>query len=694
MNRQDFLLEIRTEEIPAPALAAARDDLKARVLEELSEQGLAAESAESLATPRRLILILRGLPERQEDKLSEVIGPPASVAFDAEGKPTRAGEGFARAQKVDPSELVVVETPRGKTAAARRTVAGRTAAEVLGEAVPRAVSALTFPKTMRWGAGERVFVRPIRGLLAVLGGHVAPMEVLGVAASASTVGHRVLSDGEFPVSGVEDYLAKLRRNGVEPDGEARRVVILDAARRLAREAGGSIENDADLAATLANLVECPGVVRGSFAEEFLDLPEEITTTAMRTHQKYLPVRGPSGLLPHFVAVMDNREDPKGFIARGNEWVLNARLADARFFYDDDVRLTLESRLPELSRLSFHERLGSYAAKTERLEKLSGFIARAVGRAELAQAAATAARLAKVDLTTKMVKEFTDLQGVVGGIYARREGYADAIWKAIYDQYRPASASDEPPREASGAILSLADRFDALAGFFQIGFAPTGSKDPYGLRRAAYGAVAIIAGSSWRLDWRPVLAEAVSLYPQGIATLATGETLAQLEAFFADRLRNFLERRGHSYDEISAVLSVNAWNFADVADRAAALTEARKGTNFRSLILASKRIRNIVGEEAPGPPSPDLYREDAERQLAGDFLQARPVIARLASSRRYREGLEMIASIAPSLDRFFVEVLVNCPEEELRRNRLALLASIQEEFSRLADFSEIVVEKDR
>jgi glycyl-tRNA synthetase beta chain len=573
-------------------------------------------------------------------------------------------------------------------------VPGRRASEVLADVVPRAVSTLTFPKTMRWGAGDRVFVRPIRGLLAVLGGEVAPMEILGVPSSAFTAGHRILSDGDFAVTGVEDYLARLRSHGVEPDGEVRRVRILDNARRLAREAGGSIESDADLAGTLADLVECPGVVRGSFAEEFLELPEEVTTTAMRTHQKYLPVRGPSGLLPHFVAVMDNRDDPKGFISRGNEWVLNARLADARFFYDDDVRRPLESRLPELSRLSFQDRLGDYAARTQRLEKLSEAIARAVGRSDLVPAVTTAARLAKTDLTTKMVKEFTDLQGVVGGIYARREGYPDAVWKAIYDQYRPASAGDELPGEASGAVLSLADRFDALAGFFQIGLPPTGSRDPYGLRRAAYGAVAIIAASGWRLDWRPVVAGALSLYPDGVATVPSEEALRQLGTFFEERLRNFLERRGHSYDEISAVLSVDAWNFADAADRAAALTEARKGAGFRSLVLASKRIRNIVSGEKPGPPSSDLYREPAERQLAADFLQARPVIGRLASTRRYREALEMIASIAPSLDRFFVEVLVNCPEEDLRRNRLALLASIQEEFSKLADFSEIVVEKDK
>ncbi len=694
MNRHDFLLEIRTEEIPASALAGARQDLQTRVTEGLAEEGLVAEFAQSLATPRRLILVLRGLPERQEDRVSEVVGPPAAVAFDAGGKPTRAGEGFARAQKVDPADLVVVETPRGPTAAARRTILGRPAGDVLAEVVPRAVAALTFPKTMRWGSGERAFVRPVRGLLALLGGKVVAMEILGVAATASTAGHRILSDGDFSVGGPDDYLEKLRARSVEPDGQARRRAILESARRLASEVGGSIEADADLAATLADLVEWPGTVRGSFAPEFLDLPEEVTTTAMRTHQKYLPVRGEAGLMPHFVAVMDNREDRKGLIARGNEWVLNARLADARFFYEEDVRETLESRLPQLAQLTFQDRLGDYRQKAARLEELAGVIARAVERPDLVETVRVAARLSKTDLTTRMVKEFTDLQGVVGGIYARREGYPDPVWKAIYDQYQPASAGADPPREAAGAIVSLADRFDTLAGLFQIGLVPTGSKDPYGLRRAAFGAVAIILSQGWRIDWKPLLRHALELSPGAAPASAADETLAALEGFFAERLRNLLERRGQTYDEISAVSGGGVWNFTDVADRALALSQARKQMDFRSLILASKRIRNILGEEHPPAPEPGLYREEAEKRLAADFLQARPVIDSLAASRRYREALEMIASIGPSLDRFFVEVLVNCPEEDLRRNRLALLASIQKEFSRIADFSEIVVEKEK
>ena len=692
MNLLDFLLEIRTEEIPAPALSAARLDLARRVAEALEEESLGAQASQSFATPRRLALVLRGLPERQPDRPTEVLGPPAAAAFDAQGKPTRAAEGVARAQQVDVADLVLVDAPRGRTVAARRVVPGRPAADVLAEIVPRVVSELSFPKTMRWGQGDHVFVRPVRGVVALLGDRVVPLEVLGTPSGDRTEGHRVLSDGDFEVRGPDDYLAKLRAAHVEPDGEARRTAILESARSHAAAVGGSVESDADLAATLADLVEWPGVVRGSFASEFLELPEEITTTAMRTHQKYLPVRGAPGLLPHFVAVMDNAEDRKGLIAKGNEWVLNARLADARFFYEEDTRTSLESKLPELSRLTFQDRLGDYLQKTRRLQELTETIAHVVGRPDLVDTVLAAARLSKADLTTRMVREFTDLQGVVGGIYARREGHAEQVWKAIYDQYRPVSATDDPPREAAGAILSLADRFDTLVGLFQIGLVPTGSKDPYGLRRAAFGAVSIITSRRWTLDWRPVARKALSLYPADVATSHPDVVLSQLEEFFAERLRNLLERRGHSHDEISAVVRSGIWDFADAADRAQALADARRELDFRSLVLSFKRIRNIVAGEDTGAPAPELYREDAERQLAADFVAARQAIEELTRSRRYREAMGMIASIAPSLDRFFVDVLVNCPEEDLRRNRLALLRSIQKEFSRLADFSEIVVEK--
>ncbi len=692
MNTQDFLLEIRTEEIPAPALLPARLELSRAAGDALAAEGLAPAAIESYATLRRLVLVLRGLPERQEDRFAEVLGPPEASAFGKDGKPTRAAEGFAKAQKVDVSDLVVVDSPRGRTVAARKTIPGRSAADVLAEAIPRVVGGLSFPKTMRWGGGERSFVRPVRGVVALLGGRVVALELYGVRAGDRTTGHRVLADGEIVVTGPDDYLAKLRASFVEPDPEIRRIAILEKARALASGVGGQVEAHADLANTLADLVEWPGLVRGAFAPEFLELPEEITVTVMRTHQKFLPVRGPAGLLPYFVAVMDNDADRKGFIAKGCEWVLNARLADARFFYEEDAKETLEAQLPRLSRLTFQEKLGDYRQKTARLQDLAEAIAVQVGRAELVETVRTAALLSKADLTSHVVKEFTDLQGVIGGLYARRERRPDSVWKAIYDQYRPSSGSDDPPREASGAILSLADRFDSLCGLFRVGLVPTGSKDPYGLRRAALGIVSIAIGRNWRTDWRPVVRRALSLYPPPAAGLEPEAVVEELERFFSDRLRAVLERRGSTYDEISAVLNVGVWDFADVADRARALSDARRHMDFRSLVLAAKRIRNIVGDAAPGTPAPELYREPAERALASDFMQARQAIDGFATDRHYREAMETIASIAPSLDRFFVDVLVNAPEEDLRRNRLALLASIQQEFSRLADFSEIVVEK--
>jgi glycyl-tRNA synthetase beta chain len=635
MIRRDFLLEIRTEEIPAAALAGARLDLETLVTEGLKEEGLAAESAESLATPRRLILILRGLPQRQEDRLSEVVGPPAAVAFDADGKLTRAGEGFARAQKVEPSELVIVETARGKTVAARRKIAGRPAAEVLAEVVPRAVAALTFPKTMRWGAGDRVFVQPVRGLLALFGSEVVPMEVLGIAAGGSTRGHRLLSDEELAVGGVDDYLAKLRAHDVEPDGEARRLGILEAARRLASEVGGSVEADADLAATLADLVECPAVIRGSFDAKDLSLPEDVTTTAMRTHQKYLPVRGPGGLMPYFVAVMDNREDRQGLIARGNEWVLNARLADARFFYEEDIRESLESRLPQLARLSFHDRLGDYRARTARLEELAGAIAHALNLPESRPGGSNGRAPFQGRPDDPMVRSSPICRGRRRHLRAP-EGSRTRSGRRSTTSTARARRRRSAARGVGGDRVAR-DRFDALAGFFAIGPRADRLPDPYGLRRAGLGAVDRHR-AGWRLTWRPVLREALRTI-RAQSDGRAGGAARRPRKFFAERLRNFLERRGHAYDEISAVLAVDVWNFADVSDRALALSEARRQTDFRSLILAFKRIRNILGDERPGAPSPDLYREEAERRLAAEFLEARPVIARLGESRRYREALE-------------------------------------------------------
>jgi glycyl-tRNA synthetase beta chain len=690
-EKADFFLEIRLEEMPAGAIPGARAELARKFSDELTEAPLTFEAVSTMATPRRLIVLVTGMPGRQEDRIQEVFGPPASRALDAEGRPNKMAEGFARAQGVGVDDLLRVNTPRGKTLVARRTIRGRTAPEILAEMTPRILKAMTFPKMMRWGSGDHLFVRPVHGIVALFGTEVVPFEVFGVRSGNTTEGHRLFPEGEIVVSGFADYLARIRAAGVEPDGEERASILLQRARQAASEFSGTIESDADLVPTLADFVEWPGVTCGAFDSEFLDLPEEILATTMRVHQKYLPIRDPHGLLPRFVSVMDNHEDRRGFIAKGNEWVLNARLADAKFFYEEDARETLEDRLPRLSRLTVHERLGDYLQKSDRLERLVGAIAELVGCAEAASAAREAARLSKADLTTEMVREFTDLQGVVGGLYARREGYPEGVWKALSDQYRPVSAEDDPPRTEAGALLSLADRFDTLVGFFGIGIIPTGSKDPYGLRRAAQGAVLIVRSRGWRADWRSLARRAIDLYG-GCLSEGAEEILQRLGDFFGDRVRFLFERRGIASDVISAVVASGSWDFADLADRARALMEVRRREDFVALSLSVKRIRNILGEGVPDSPDPSLYREEAEVALASDFLQVSRSADSYLSAGQYGRVAAAMTSLAPSLDRFFEEVLVNAPEPQLRANRHALLGSIQREFQKFADISEIVLEK--
>jgi glycyl-tRNA synthetase beta chain len=690
-EHSDFFLELLVEEMPAGAIPGARAELARKFSDELANAALSAKSVVTIATPRRLIVVVEDLPNRQADRTVEVMGPPVEKAVDADGKPTKMAEGFARAQGVPLAELRKVRGPKGDVLLARKIVAGRPTAEILAEISPRIVTSLSFPKMMRWGSGAYSFVRPLHRIVALFGGEVAPLEIFGVRSGARTLGHRTFGGGEIEIRSFSDYLAKLRAAGVEPDGGERAAILLEKARLLATGLGGSIEADADLIPTLADLVEWPGLIAGTFDSKFLELPEEVLMTTMRVHQKYLPVRSREGLTPHFLAVMDQSEDRKGLIAKGNEWVLNARLSDAQFFFEEDTREPFASKMGKLARLSFHDKLGDYLQKTGRLQELSEAIGALVTRPERARPALEATRLSKVDLTTAMVREFTDLQGIVGGLYARREGSAEEVWKAIYDQYKPVSADDEPPRTETGAILSLADRVDTLAGFFGIGLTPTGSKDPYGLRRAAQGLVSIVLSRGWRADWKLIFRKAIGLYGAAV-TVPVEEALGRLFDFFADRVHFLFEKRGLPSDVVASVLAGGSWDFADLADRARALAEARRREDFRSLSLSVKRIRKILEPDGNGEPETSLYREPAERDLAADFIQLSSMVRGLMSSRRYTEVLAAMTSLAPALDRFFNDVLVNAPEPDLRRNRHALLAAVQKEFSNFADISEIVVEK--
>jgi len=683
----ELLLEILAEEIPAGVLSQARNDLLRGVAD-----GLAAERIEGTfyahSTSRRLVLFSRDLPEAQEDHEVEAVGPSLKVAYDAEGRPTRAAEGFARGQGVAVEALRVVSTPKGEYVSVRKVVEGRFTSEVLAEVVPAVVAKMSFPRMMRWGDGQSCWIRPVHSVVCLLDGLVVPFTLFGVETGRTTFGHRTLAPGRLVVVGVDDYVAKLRGALVEPDYSARRRVLAEMAAAHAAEVGCSAVDDPALLDTLGHLVEWPGLVRGSFDPAYLELPEEILVTAMREHQKVLPTRDASGALaPHFLAVADHTGDPKGHIVRGNEWVLNARFADARFFWDEDGRLPLEARVPRLSRLSFQEKLGDTLRKTERVEALSARLAADLGAP--APEAARAARLARADLVTDMVREFPDLQGVVGGLYARRDGESDGVWRAVYDHYLPAGADDALPRDLTGRVVALADRLDTLAGFFALGLVPTGSRDPYALRRAALAVVRILLEGGHRLDLPAAVAAARGLHEVEGATAE--EVVSTLHPFLLERLRFLLERRGFRHDEIEAVLTTDCPDVTDAADRVAAVAAVRKQPDFGPLALAFKRVQNILtqaGAPAGGELDPALMADDAERQLAGDFYQAKGILDELVGARRYEEALSVMASLGPSLDRFFTDVMVLVEDEAVRRNRLSLLAAMRDQFYRVARLSEI------
>ena len=544
-------------------------------------------------------------------------------------------------------------------------------------------------------------MRPIHGVVSLFDGELVPFSLFGVAAGDSTVGHPILSPRPFRVRGAADYRRKLADRGIEVRPEERRRLLQAEMEERAAESGGLLVDDPALLDKLAALCEIPGVLEGSFDEGFLALPREVLTTSLRDHQSALTVasaesaEGAVALLPKFLTVMDRPDDPAGRVRSGNEWVVAARLADARFFYGEDKKIGLERRAAQLARLGFHEKLGSYADKSERLVRLAGEICERLGWQAAADGARQAARLLKADLATEMVKEFTSLQGVMGGIYAREEGQPEAVWQAVYDQYLPASTDDRLPRGRAGLAVALADRVDTLAGIFGLGLVPTGSRDPFGLRRAAQGAVRICLEGGLPVDLEALGAAAVELYGERVKR-PVAEVLADLRPFLHDRIRYLLGLQGYAYDEIEAALAASSEggrsDLPDLKERVESLHQARERPEFLSIVLAAKRIANIVKDAPERPVAPDLLAEPAERQLAAAHETLREEVREAAGRGDYDGALDGIAAFAPLLDRFFVEVLVMAEDPAVRANRIALLQAIGATLSRIARLTEMVVDR--
>ncbi len=717
MAKGELLLEVRVEEIPARMLPGAIHDLGTRLFEELVTRGLTPSAVDGAFTPRRLVVILRGLPEREKDRVEELVGPPVAAAFDADGGARPALAAFAERCGVAPAELQLAEAKKGKVTrrvrrlgdgapdperekgfylAGERKIVGRSTIDVLAELLPRLLGGLSWAKSMKWGEGVGPWVRPVHGVVGLFDGRVVAFELFGVSSGDETIGHPILSPEGFSVKGVDDYLAALARRQIVVSSPERKRLLKEGMLERSAALGGALVEDDALLEKLAAICEIPGVMEGSFAEELTALPREVLTTSLRDHQSALTVEQDGKLLPAFLTVMDRPDDPAGRVRAGNEWVVAARLADAKFFWEKDRQEPLASRLPALAGLGFQEKLGSYAGKRERLLELTSQLASWMGLGgEEAEGLARAASLLKVDLTTDMVREFTSLQGVMGGIYAREDGEPEAVWQAIYDQYLPTGADDALPRGTVGRLVALADRADTLAGFFGLGMIPTGSRDPFGLRRAALGVVRLALEAPLALDLERVMRAAYGGFRGIHLPKSEEETWQALAAFLEDRVRFVLGQRGFAYDEIDAGLGARTARFADLAGlaaRVAAVQAVRADRAFLAVALAAKRIANITKGLPRYEPTGQRLEEAAESALfeAGSRFhsEARDAV----QGGDFERGLKSVGALAAPLEKFFLDVMVMHEDAAIRESRIALLQGIQEDILQLADLSAVVVEK--
>src|SRR5579862_9398001 len=708
----DFLLEIGCEEIPARMIDAAEGDLGVRVAKLLSERGLlpAAATVPTLSTPRRLTVCANGILAAQSDVTEQLVGPSTAVAY-KDGKPTSAAHGFARKAGVDVSQLEVISTPKGECVSAKTIKKGRSAAEILAEDLPKEISSIYWPKNMYWRKPGEHFVRPIRWLVAMLDGEVIPLEFDGVYAGDSSRGHRVLSKGEVKISqaAATAYIDALRAAKVLGRAEREQQIrkALDAATRTIP--GARWREDKALLHTVVNLTEFPSVILGTFDLQFLALPEEVLVTVMRDHQKYFAVEDSGGkLLANFLAVLNTDSDPRGLIRHGNERVLRARFNDARFFWQTDQKRSLLDRLDLLRHVTFQKDLGSYYDKTLRVQRLCSWLSEIVKRSGMAVRPGVihkAAALAKTDLTTELVKEFTELQGIIGGLYARAqeldrtlpEATRFAIADAIYDQYKPQSTEDQIPRTIEGAILSIGDRADTIAGMFSLGLVPSGSKDPFALRRQANGIVKIIAEKSLPFRLNDLMRDARAGYAHSEAEkkFVTPSTFEDsIRSFFHERLEFYLKDvRGYDYDVVKAVLSVDADDVVDAVARAGAVKQVSHMPEFQAIGAACKRIRNILRQaDEKNLRVAQRFEHHSvsaqeEKNLSAFIETNTPKIKAYAKERKYRDALLLLSGARAPVDAFFDKVMVMVEDEKVRANRLALLETLLKEFSTVADFSE-------
>ncbi len=697
----DAVLEIGTEELPAQDVTAAIEQLRQRVPTMLIGARLPYDEVWVSGTPRRLAVVIKGLATRQVEEELVIKGPPAKVAYDAQGNPTRAAEGFARAQSVPVESLQVREMDGGRYAVAVKIEAGRPAPEVLTEELPSLIASLRFSMAMRWNESDVAFSRPIRWLVALYGQQVIPFAYAGVASGCTTRGLRPDGSPELELASASDYLPTMKAQGIVVDREERRAEIRHQIDALAAEVGGVVPEAPALVDEVTNLVERPAALRGEFSPQYLALPSEVLITAMKKHQRYFPVVQATGqqgtgseednslpvthysLLPYFITVRNGDTTDQESVRHGYEEVLRARFADAAFFFEADTRQPLEDFLPRLDTLIFQEQLGSMLDKVKRLEKLVSPLAEKLGLSEGERAIALrAAHLCKADLATQIVVEFTSLQGVMGLEYARYSDESEEVAQAIYEHYLPRFSGDDMPTSGSGIVVGLADRFDSLGGLFQVGLAPTGSADPYGLRRAAMGLIQVLTERRIDFDLRQGLALAAEQLP----IAASSQTQAEVLSFIKGRLEGWLREQGYRYDVVAGVLAERGHNPYLAAQTVKAFAPWVERGDWMDILNSYARCVRIVRDfEEIFPLNPALFIEPATEELHRAYLRA---AERITPQSPIDELLEELRSMIPAITRFFDDVLVMTEERALRENRLALLQRIAALPKGIVDLSKV------
>lgn len=696
-------MEIGTEELPYQFIAPALMSLKEQAERLLTEARLSYGLIRTYGTPRRLTLVVDGLAAQQAAVVKEAMGPSKTVAFDPAGQPTKAAIGFAAGQGVPVDQLEVRQTPKGEYLFAVKQDAGRPSQVVLLDIVPRLIETLSFPKAMKWNEAGVRFARPVRWLVALFAGAVLPVEAAGIRAGNRTYGHRVMRNGKsIAVRNAKRYEEALSRHGVLVDPARRRAAIEEQLDRLCREAGVAVNADAALLDQAVYTTEWPFAILGHFKPEYLTVPAEILITSMKEHQGFFSVRDKTGqLAPHFIAVANIELNNMDLIRAGNERVLAARLADAKFFFDEDRKVTLEVRAKKLGGVTLHQKLGTMAQKQERVTLLAGLISDLVDPPQpgLRPECERAGALCKADLLTGIVGEFPELQGIMGGAYAEHDGESPVVSRAIREQYLPRSLEGELPRTVEGQVLSLADRLDSLAAFFHVGIVPTGSEDPFGLRRHATAMVRILIEGATFKDFGQTVQKAQSLVSAAgfkAAPVPGGDGAQRLTDFLFERLRHYGRTvHGLRDDVMNAVLRVadrQTLDLRDLVERMNALQDIAARAEFDPLIVGFKRAHRLVEKESWDRTTvdPGRFQDPSEGHLHSSLEKGRHMATHVKAGR-YKEAMEVLVGLKPAIDAFFEAVMVNADDPAIRTNRLSLLKDVDELFMSFADFSQIVVQ---